>query len=50
MSYISVTSQSAGRAEELAASRKRDKYVDFAKNHLFVPITAESLDPLVLKV
>ena len=35
MLYISVTSQSAGSAAEHAANRKRDKFVDMVKNHLF---------------
>ena len=38
LSYISITSQSTGSAAEHKAYRKREKYVDLAKNHVFVPI------------
>ena len=50
MSYISVTSQSAGNAAKLAANKNRDKYVDLSKNYLFLPIAMKSLRPFCSEV
>ena len=36
----------AGSAAEVATYKKRDKYVDLTKHHLFVSIAMDSLGPL----
>ena len=44
-SYVSQSSQCAGSAAELAATRKSVKYGELSTSHFFVPIALESLGP-----
>ena len=44
-SYVSQSSQCAGSAAELAATRKSVKYSELSTSHFFVPIALESLGP-----
>ena len=44
--YVSQSSQCAGSAAELAATRKSFKYCELSTSHFFVHITLESLDPV----
>ena len=45
-SYVSQSSQCAGNAAELAATRKSSKYGELSTSVFFVPITLESLGPV----
>ena len=45
-SYLSVTPLTRGRAAELAASRKVDKYANIAQSFLFQPLVFETLGPI----
>jgi hypothetical protein len=46
VSYLPLTSVTAGGAAESAASRKEDKYAELTTNHIFIPIALESLGPV----
>lgn len=45
-SYISVSSNSAGAAAEMAATRKTAKYADLPASYIFQPIALETLGPI----
>ena len=45
-SYIPETATEAGRAAELAATRKHAKYADLQRRYTFVPVALETLGPL----
>jgi hypothetical protein len=45
-SYVALSSEAAGSAAELAASRKNAKYIDLSRNHVFFPIAIETLGPI----
>ena len=45
-SYVSQSSQCAGSAAELGATRKSSKYGELSTTHFFVPIALESLGPV----
>lgn len=45
-SYISVSSNSAGAAAEMAATRKTAKYADLPASYIFQPIAFETLGPI----
>ena len=46
MSYLPVTSQTAGAAAEKAADRKHAKYSLLTATHHFVPLAFETMGPI----
>ena len=45
-SYVTQSAVQAGKAEEIAAERKSDKYSGLSSGHIFIPVAVESLGPL----
>jgi len=45
-SYSSLSITISGAVAEAAANRKRDKYVDIAATHIFMPIAVETMGPI----
>ena len=45
-SFVGISAACAGAAAEAAANRKKAKYIDISRSHLFFPVAFETMGPI----